>query len=65
MVNFKTGEDSSKIKAPPSLPRKWRINMDQSINPLSPTLAPVNTRYNAIDFQALIHVSQTNLVLKL
>ena len=28
---------------------------DSSIYPLSPTLAPVNTRYDAIDFQTLTH----------
>ena len=28
------GADSSKIKTPPSLPREWRINTDQSINQL-------------------------------
>ena len=30
-VNSNAGEDLSKIKAPPSLPREWRINKDQSI----------------------------------
>ena len=30
---------------------------DSKIYPLSPTLAPVNARYDAIDFQALTHFS--------
>ena len=32
MVNSSAGGDSSKIEAPPSLPRVWWINMDQSIS---------------------------------